>query len=157
MQKLILAALLLMSVTLQAQNSYFFPAGNFDASIPTPEQFLGYPVGDWHTRHENIVSYFKELARVSPKAHFQITGYTNEHRAQVVLTVTSTDNYANIESIRTEHLKLRDPSASPDLSKMPVVIMHGYNVHGNEPSSSEAAMLTAYYFVASQSEEVTGL
>jgi hypothetical protein len=58
-------------------------------AIPTPEQFLGYPVGDWHTRHDRIVSYFQELARVSPKAHFQIIGYTNERRPQVVLTITS--------------------------------------------------------------------
>jgi hypothetical protein len=34
-----------------------------------------------------------------------------------------------------------------------VVITHGYNVHGNEPSSSEAAMLTAYYLVAAQGDE----
>ncbi len=155
MQKLILVALLLAGVTLQAQNSYFFPVGNFDSTIPSPEQFFGYPIGEWHTRHENIVSYFKELARVSTKAHFQIIGYTNEHRAQVILTITSAENYNKIEDIRKEHLKLKDPSASVDISKMPVVIMHGYNVHGNEPSSSEAAMLTAYYLVASQGEEIT--
>ncbi|RMG17140.1 MAG: zinc carboxypeptidase, partial [Bacteroidetes bacterium] len=29
----------------------------------------------------------------------------------------------------------------------------GYNVHGNEPSSSEAAMLMAYYLVANQSDQ----
>lgn len=34
-----------------------------------------------------------------------------------------------------------------------VIITHGYNVHGNEPSSSEAAMLTAYYLIASQGPE----
>ena len=28
--------------------------------------------------------------------------------------------------------------------KTPIVINLGYNVHGNEPSSSEAALLTAY-------------
>ena len=36
---------------------------------------------------------------------------------------------------------------------MPVIILHGYNVHGNEPSSSEAALLTAYYLVAAKGEE----
>jgi hypothetical protein len=154
MKKSVIAFLVFISVSAVAQNAYFFPAGNFDPAIPTPEQFLGYAIGEWHTRHENIVAYYKELARVSPKAHFQITGYTNEHRSQIILTITSPENYARIEEIRTEHLKLADPSQSPDVSKMPVIIMHGYNVHGNEPSSSEAAMLTAYYMVASQSDEV---
>ncbi len=139
-----------------AQNNYFFPAGvSFDPAIPSPEQFLGYPIGDWHTRHDRIVSYFQELARVSPKAHFQIIGYTNEHRPQVVLTITSPENYVRIEEIRKEHLKLADPSQSVNTANMPVIITHGYNVHGNEPSSSEAAMLTAYYLIASQGDEAT--
>jgi hypothetical protein len=143
-----------LSFCVSAQNNYFFPAGvTFDPAIPSPEQFLGYPVGDWHTRHDRIVSYFQELARVSPKAHFQIIGYTNERRPQVVLTITSPENYARIEDIRKEHLKLADPSQSVTISSMPVIITHGYNVHGNEPSSSEAAMLTAYYLIAAQGPE----
>jgi Zinc carboxypeptidase len=154
--KKILLLLFLSSQSLLAQNNYFFPSGStFDPAIPSPEQFLGYPVGEWHTRHDRIVEYFKELARVSPKAHFQIIGYTNERRPQVVLTITSAENYARLEEIRREHLKLADPSQSPTLSSMPVVVTHGYNVHGNEPSSSEAAMLTAYYLIASQGEETS--
>ena len=131
MQKLIVVALFFVSINLYAQNSYFFPTGNFDPTIPSPEQFLGYPVGDWHTRHENIVSYFKELARVSPKAHFQLTGYTNEHRSQVVLTITRAENCTHIEVIRTAHLKLKDPSASVDIYRMQVQILQGNNGTGN--------------------------
>ena len=153
MRKL-LAVLVFISSGLNAQNQYFFPSGvTFDPAIPTPEQFLGYPVGNWHTRHDRIVEYFKELARVSPKAHFQIIGYTHEQRPQVVLTVTSPENYGRLEDIRKDHLKLAQPGLQVNTSGMPVIVTHGYNVHGNEPSSSEAAMLTAYYLVASQGEE----
>lgn len=155
MRKL-LALLMLVAPAVFGQNQYFFPAGTtFDPAIPTPEQFLGYPVGDWHTRHDRIVEYFKELARVSPKAHFQIIGYTHEQRPQVVLTITSPENYAKLEDIRKEHLKLAQPGQQVNLAGMPVVVTHGYNVHGNEPSSSEAAMLTAYYLIASQGDEAT--
>lgn len=153
-----MALLMFIAPTVFGQNQYFFPAGtNFDPAIPTPEQFLGYPVGDWHTRHDRIVEYFRELARVSPKAHFQIIGYTNELRPQVVLTITSLENYAKLESIRTEHLKLALPGAPVTIANMPVIVTHGYNVHGNEPSSSEAAMLTAYYLVASQGDETDNI
>ncbi|MEI9919398.1 MAG: M14 metallopeptidase family protein [Bacteroidota bacterium] len=157
----ILLLLALISTSVFGQNSAnnykdFFPAGtSFDPAIPTPEQFLGYPVGDWHTRHDRIVEYFKELARLSPKAHFQIIGYTHEQRPQVVLTITSTDNYNKLDDIRKEHLKLSQPGQQVNTAGMPVVITHGYNVHGNEPSSSEAAMLTAYYLVASQGDEIS--
>ncbi len=156
MKKFVLSAFLVVLFHLHAisQNSYFFPSGTtFDTNIPTPEQFLGYPVGDWHTRHDRIVSYFEELAKVSPKAHFQIIGYTNERRPQVVLTITSPENYARIDQIQKEHLSLTDPSQSVAIGNMPVIVTLGYNVHGNEPSSSEAAMLTAYYLIARQGDE----
>jgi hypothetical protein len=148
--------LVFVSTSLFGQNDYFFPAGTtFDSAIPTPEQFLGYPVGDWHTRHDRIVEYFKELARVSPKAHFQVIGYTHEQRPQVVLTITSPENYGRLEEIRKEHLRLAIPGQQVSTTNMPVVITHGYNVHGNEPSSSEAAMITAYYLVAAQGDEAS--
>lgn len=98
---------LLASLKVCAQNDYFFPSGvAFDPAIPTPEQFLGYPIGNWHTRHDRIVAYFQELAKVSPKARLQVIGYTYEHRPQVVLTITSTDNHQKIDDIRKEHLRL---------------------------------------------------
>lgn len=156
----IAALLLFISTSLFGQSpdgslEYFFPSGTtFDPSIPSPEQFLGYPVGNWHTRHDRIVEYFRELARVSPKAHFQVIGYTHEQRPQVVLTITSPENYSRLEDIRKEHLRLAQPGQQVTTANMPVIVTHGYNVHGNEPSSSEAAMLTAYYLVAAQGDEV---
>jgi hypothetical protein len=145
----------LLTTILPAQNDYFFPEGSrFDAGIPTPQEFLGYAIGDFHTRHDRMVSYMQELARVSDKASFQIIGYTNERRPQVILTITSPDNHARLEDIRREHLQLTRPGeAIPEFGNMPVITLLGYNVHGNEPSSTEAAMLTAYYLVASEAPE----
>lgn len=139
-----------------AQTSYFLPGkSNFDPNIPSPEQFLGYPVGEWHTRHDRIVAYMEKLAELSDRASVQNIGFTYEQRAQVVLTVTSPENHARLETIRQEHLKLTDPAQPmPDISAIPVIIHLGYNVHGNEPSSAEAAVLTAYYLVASNEPQV---
>jgi hypothetical protein len=62
MKNLLVICALLLGANAFAQNNYFFPAGTtFDPAIPTPEQFLGYPIGDWHTRHDRIVSYFQEV------------------------------------------------------------------------------------------------
>jgi hypothetical protein len=50
-------------------------------------------------------------------------------------------------------MALVDPNAeTPDISNLPVFVNLAYNVHGNEPSSSEAAMLTAYTLVASKNQ-----
>lgn len=136
-----------------SQTSYFYPKAKdseFDPAIPTPEKFLGYAIGAHHTRHDKIVEYIQELDRVSDKISTQIIGYTYEHRAQIVATITSPANHQRLEQIRLANLK-RAYQLGGD--QEPLVITLGYNVHGNEPSSSEAAMLTAYYLVANQSPE----
>ena len=79
MFKKIISSLFLMIsfLLLQGQANYFYPnKGNFDASIPTPEQFLGYAIGEQHTRHDRIVAYLKELDRLSDKVSFEIIGET---------------------------------------------------------------------------------
>ncbi|WP_420155095.1 M14 family metallopeptidase [Siphonobacter sp.] len=155
-QRLILFLfLLLASSSLWAQQSYYFPnTGTFDPRIPSPEQFLGYPIGTHYTRHDQIVAYFKELERTSNgKAHVQVIGKSYEERPQIILTVTAPENYSNLEKIRQKHLTVTDP-AQPNLTKAdPVIVLLGYSVHGAETSGGEAALLTAYYLVANQSAE----
>ena len=158
MKKLFWLALpmLLLATPMFAQSDYYFPnhTAGFDSSIPTPEEFLGYPIGSHYTRHDRIVAYFAELARLSDKATFEVIGKTYEERPQVVLTITSPENHARLEAIRQEHLTLVDPDA-PELNyaELPVIVHLGYSVHGAETSSGEAALLTAYYLIASQSPE----
>jgi 2-hydroxy-3-keto-5-methylthiopentenyl-1-phosphate phosphatase len=152
LKKIISSLFLMLSFMLvQGQANYFYPnKGNFDASIPTPEQFLGYAIGEQHTRHDRIVAYLKELDRLSDKVSFEIIGETFEHRAQVVAIFSSPENHKNLEQIRLQHLSNQLNGTN---NKVPLVIHLAYNVHGNEPSSSEAALLTAYYLTASQSEQ----
>ena len=152
LKKIISSLFLMLSFLLvQGQANYFYPnKGSFDASIPTPEQFLGYAIGEQHTRHDRIVAYLKELDRLSDKVSFEIIGETFERRAQVVAIFSSPENHKNIEQIRLQHLSNQTNGTN---NKVPLVIHLAYNVHGNEPSSSEAALLTAYYLTASQSEQ----
>jgi hypothetical protein len=136
-----------------AQNAYFFPTGeSFDESIPSPAEFLGYTVGSYHTRHDRIVAYLQELARRSERATYQEIGRTPGQRVMPVLTITSPANQARLEEIRVAHLEAARPGArAPD---RPVIAHLAYGVHGNETSSSEAAMLTAYWLVSGRSAEV---
>ena len=151
----ILCCLALLWTSARAQQTYFFPeVSGFEEGIPSPEDFLGYEIGSHHTRHDRIVAYFQELASLSDRASFQQIGETHEHRTQMILTITHPDHHAQLEDIRAQHLKWCDPGQKVDQAPdIPVLVHLGYNVHGNEPSSSEAALLTAYYLVAAQGEE----
>ena len=137
---------------LAQETSTFFPEGtSFEPSIPSPEAFLGYPIGTYHTRHDRIVAYMDTLAALSDRATVQIIGWTYEHRPMPVLTVTAPANHARLEAIREAHLAATETEPDGDL---PLIVHLGYGVHGNETSSSEAAMLTAYWLVAGQGPEL---
>ncbi len=162
----ILLPLLLAFVAMPAvgQNlDYFFPEGTtFDDGIPSPQEFLGYEIGSFHTRHDRIVSYMQVLAALSDRASYQSIGMTYEHRPMPVLTVTSRQNLAELENIRLRHLASIDPAGSPGEGLpagstpegLPAIVHLGYGVHGNETSSGEAAMLTAYWLVAGTGPEM---
>lgn len=155
MKKLFLSLLtgFFFSISTFAQEEYFFPGETFDPAIPSPSQYLGYPIGDWHTRYDLIIKYFEKLDEISEMVQLQTIGYTHERRPKVILTISSPSNIGNLEKIRLNQIQLADPSqAKPDVSAMPSIIHQGYGVHGNEPSSAEAAMLTAYWLIASQSD-----
>ncbi len=138
-----------------AQDYFFKDKAPFNTEIPSPEDFLGYPIGEQHTRHDQIVAYLTKLAELSDRATITTYGETHEHRKLVMLTISTPENLNNLEAIKAQHLQFVDPSLSPtNYNDVPIFVNLGYNVHGNEPSSSEAALLTAYTLVASNSSEV---
>ncbi len=155
MFKRLLLVALCFSGTISAQDYFFQKFQPFNSEIPTPESFLGYGIGERHTRHDLIVSYLTKLAEVSDRASIYEYGKTHEGRKLVILTVSSPKNLGNLSSLKEQHLAFTNPSKTPtNYDDIPIFINLGYNVHGNEPSSSEAALLTAYTMVASESSEI---
>ncbi|WP_010520086.1 M14 family zinc carboxypeptidase [Croceivirga radicis] len=155
MLKKLLVVVLLCTSTLSAQDYFYKKFHPFNSEIPSPEAFLGYGIGEHHTRHDLIVAYLQKLAEVSDRATLTEYGKTHEGRKLVMLTVSTPENLQNIDVLKEKHLEFTMPEsnskATPDL---PIFINLAYNVHGNEPSSSEAALLTAYTFVASNNPEI---
>ncbi|MCA9726177.1 MAG: zinc carboxypeptidase [Candidatus Eisenbacteria bacterium] len=140
--------------------SYYLPQDvTYAPEIPLPSATLGYEVGDWHVRHDQLVAYLQTLAAASPRIRIEETGRTHEGRPLLLLTVTSPDNLGRLDEIRTRHAQLTDPEHSDavDISDLPVVCYLGYSIHGNEASGSNAALLVAYYLAAAQGEEIESI
>lgn len=156
MKSALLACICTISISMGTAQEYFYKAFEpFDSTVPTPEQFLGYGIGDYHTRHDRIVAYLEKLSEVSDRATITYYGKTHELRPLVILNVSDPENHKNLETIRARHMEVVDPGKTvSDFSNLPIFINLGYNVHGNEPSSSEAALLTAYTLVASKNAKV---
>ena len=144
--------------TATAQDYFLENNGPYDNNIQSPEEYLGYEIGFEHTRHDLIVAYLKYLSNISEKAQIIKYGESHEGRDLIMLTVSSTENLNNLEKIKNEHLKHTVPGTKTKIdSSLPIIVNLGYGVHGNEPSSAEAAILAAYTLVASENNKVKRL
>jgi hypothetical protein len=142
---LALAVLALLIVSANAQNS-----------LQSPEQYLGYKLGDRYTPHYKIVNYFSAVASALPSMmKLEKYGETYEGRPLMLAFVSSAENMQRLEAIRMNNMRLalqaRDRMAPNE--DAPVIVWLSYNVHGNEPSSSEAAMKTLYELVNPQNAQ----
>jgi hypothetical protein len=125
-----------------------------DDHVPRPDRFLGYPLGSRFTHWERIDAYLEALAAASSRAKFWEYGRTYEGRPLKLLALSTPENLARLEELRSERLRLAEPAGLPTaererlVERLPIVVWLAYGVHGNEASSSEAAMVTAWSLVA---------
>ncbi len=143
----------------QIDLNYYLPATAYNNSIPSPKDFLGYEIGEWHVNHDKLIAYMSLLAEKSDRISFHEYGKTYEKRPLVYLIISSEENQKNIDQIQVTHQQLADPSFinQIDISNLPAVLFQGYSIHGDESSGSNAAMLVAYHLAAGQSEEVKNI
>lgn len=151
-------SLLLMLVTIatlanfkvySADVSTYLPSGgSYNALVPTPESSLGFGIGERHPRHDQVVQYLNQVAASSSRVMIEEMGRTTQFRSQVLLTISSPKNLANIEQILARR---SDIAAS---ANDPLVVWLGYSVHGDEISGTNAAMVVAYHLAASENKLV---
>ncbi|NCD69505.1 M14 metallopeptidase family protein [Mucilaginibacter agri] len=115
--------------------------------IKSPSEFLGYKLGDQFTPHYRIAEYFRYVAGVSKNIKLQQYGTTNEGRPLMLAFIASDENIGRLDEIRDNNMKLAGLTPGTGSTGGPVVLWLSYNVHGNEPASSEAAMQTLYDLV----------
>ena len=118
----------------------------FGQQIKTPSEFLGYKLGSKFTRHHQVVDYFKYLAKNSKDVILEEYGKTNEGRSLNLAYISSSENLTNLETIRKQHLSNTGIENGTQLNNKAIVWL-SYNVHGNEASSTEASMLSAYKLI----------
>lgn len=137
----------------------FEPTLPYAPDLQSPAAFLGYELGLEVTLYAHVADYCRYLADRSNRIDIRPYGRTYEGRQLYVLVISSPENLARIEELRTAHLALPDLAGSaPDAARraaqdQPVFISLSYNIHGNEPSTTEAALQLAYRLAAAQDDE----
>ena len=120
-------------------------------NLQSPEQFLGYKIGTHYTPHYKIVNYVRSVALARPdRVKVEKYGETNEGRELLLAYITSPENLQRLDEIRQNNIRLAGAAkdkVAAIAANAPAIVWLSYNVHGNETSSSEAAMLTLYTLV----------
>jgi hypothetical protein len=125
--------------------------------IQSPAEFLGYPLGERFTDHAGVVRYMEALAAASPIVRVRRYGETNEGRPLMQVLIARADYLERSEQILARNRELANPATSEVRAReiaatTPAVVYFSYGVHGNESSSSEAALWTAWSLATNAAE-----
>lgn len=129
---------------------------SYNPAIPTPASVIGHEVGEWHVTHDKLVQYMYALDQASDRISLQEIGRTYEGRKQLVLIITSPKNHQQLANIQQKHVQWSENAKMAETANndMPVVMLIGHSIHGNESSGSNASLLTAYYLAAATGDAI---
>ncbi|WP_338590619.1 M14 family zinc carboxypeptidase [Shewanella khirikhana] len=117
------------------------------AAPATPlDDYLGYPLGEWHIRHDQVNGFLSQLAKQSDRVSLESTGYSHERRHQLTAVVTSPANQSRLDDILKDRQLVKQGKAKSPL----LVVWLAYSIHGDEASGAHAAMALVQELATSQ-------
>lgn len=133
----------------------FYENGTYREDIRTPGEFLGLTLGEQPVRYAEIRAYFQYLADTLSNAVLHSYGSTHEGRELIYLVLSSEENMYRLKKVRSQIARLADPrKLQPDdrperiIARTPAIAWMAYSIHGDELSSSDAALQLAYQLLA---------
>ncbi len=142
----------------------FYGYGPYRAAVPRPDSLLGFAIGTRHTMYHQQQAVLDAMAAAAPdRVRFEVTGHSGEGKQMRLLLISSPANLARLDAIRADLAALTDArstdaaAAAAIVARTPAVAMLSHSIHGNEPAGFEAAMITSYTLLASESPAITKL
>jgi len=135
----------------------FVEPADYNPDIPAPESIIGHAVAEKAVRYRVLIRYLQALAEASEQVTLTAYGKTHEGRTLYYLTVTSRVNHKRLDEIKADNAKLSDPrkfkgaeQADQLINTLPAVAWLNYSIHGDELSSTDAAIYVAYHLTAAK-------
>lgn len=138
----------------------FVVSTNHDPAVPTPDALLGFPLGTRPANHaevERCLRAWEATGRLTLHEYAR----THEQRALYYAVITSPRIRAALPAIREKLDRLTDPrSALSDadsaklIEDLPAVAWLAYSIHGDEMSSTDAALYVIYHLIACRDADV---
>ncbi len=135
------------------------PGTRYSPGIPTLQQVVGHDVGDKMSSPAEIHAYLKALAAAAPD-RVRLIEYARswEGRPLHLLVIGSRERLARLDQVKGDLRRLAEPrglsQADADrlINDLPVVTWLIHSVHGNEVTSSDAALAEAYHILAAEGD-----
>ncbi|MCO7227068.1 M14 family zinc carboxypeptidase [Pleionea sp. CnH1-48] len=137
--------------------------GEYNKSITLPEDILGFPVGQRVASPEQISQAVVHWDQQSDRIKAFEYARSHEGRPLHYLLISSPENLAKADEIKTQLAKLSNPKqmteseAKSIIKQLPGVAWMSYSIHGNESSGADAALAAIYHLAASESAEIKQL
>ncbi len=136
------------------------PALAAQQAPPSPADVLGYALGERFTPYAGVQRYSRALADASDRVDYRAYGTTPEGRELFQLVIATPQNLQRLDGILAANAELARGASAERAREIasgnPAVVYFSYGVHGNESSSSEAALYTAWD-LAREAPEVAGV
>ena len=119
------------------------------ADIPTPQQFLGFRVGEDKklARWEKIVEYMRVIASGSNRVRLRELGKTTNGNPFILLEISSSETIRNLEHLKQLERKLYFQGGAPSDAEREEIIRSGKvvvfvscNIHSTEIGSSQMVL-----------------
>ncbi|GMM94154.1 M14 family zinc carboxypeptidase [Qipengyuania sp. MTN3-11] len=128
--------------------------GNFDPEIPSLEQSLGHATGTRISSADEIARYLEVLAQAAPDRTRLVQYATSwEGRPLHYLVISAPANMARLEANKAAMARIAAGEPGAPLDGVLPVTWLAYGVHGDEISSSDAALALAYHLLAARGDE----
>jgi len=148
-----LSIFVLCLVSASASAQVLQPNVTYDASIPSLKSVVGHEHGDAITTPEQIGRYLDALSKAAPDRTRLVQYATSwEGRPLHYLVVGSAARVSKLDEIKRglQTVAAGSPEADRLIAELPVVVLLIHGVHGNEISSSDAALAEAYHLLAAR-------
>jgi hypothetical protein len=159
--RLVRGAVMAVCLATPAGAQELWPGATYDPAIPTPKAVLGHEFGEEISSPEEIVLYLKALAAAAPdRTRLVEYARTWENRPLHVLAIASPARIAALDTVKADLKRLADPRGlsgadeSRLIATLPAVTWLMHAVHGNEISSSDAALAEAYHLLAARGDSM---
>ncbi|HET9332608.1 MAG TPA: M14 metallopeptidase family protein [Gemmatimonadota bacterium] len=149
-------ALLLFAGSAAAQTPFRPESGPRDPAVPSVAALRGFETGTGFSLHSEVERVLHGIAAASDRVRIESYGSSVEGRGLWLAWISSASNLAMLDAHRAANLEALAARRSEPDSERPIFVWLSFGAHGDEASSTEAALELLYHLASSRDPAVTG-